>query len=348
MKMRKRIKRILTQNPAFFGLACFLTRKKPKVFVYHRFCEESNCRGHRTDMDTFRWQIGVIKKVFRIMTFGECLERKEKDGRWPDYSVVLTVDDGYFDFYRCVLPLVREMDVPMTFFVTGNFVDGKIWLWPDKIEYLLKNTRTKRLALNFNGQDDVYDIDDDPANQEWTWKVLVDRCIAMKNEDKEKFLQMLEEKLEVVLPDRPVPEYAAISWKQLREVVAEGVEIGSHTMNHPILSKITEGHVREEVVSSKKFIEERLGQGVVSFCYPNSGPRDITPYVVEMTRMAGYRGAVQGGGVPGEDLFRIPRIAACGDRNEFLWKLCGMEVLVDSFKKKFVPRFKPQEGAYER
>jgi peptidoglycan/xylan/chitin deacetylase (PgdA/CDA1 family) len=284
------------------------------------------------DMETFRWQLGVLKSKFRLMTFSDFLAAREKTGEWPDYTGVLTVDDGYRDFFECAFPHVKEMATPLTFFVTGRFVDGGIWLWPDRIDYILQNTRKTWFVVNFEGERAELDISDKPKREQ-AWRILADRCIAMDNVAKEEFLKALASNLEVEVPEKPTNGYDPINWEELREVAASGVEVGSHTMSHPILSKISESELLEEVVFSKKYLESKLGLPVVSFCYPNSGPKDITPYVVEVTRGAGYRGAVHGGGVPGEDLFRVPRIAVCEDRSEFLWKLCGMEVLVNRLRR---------------
>ncbi len=55
-------------------------------------------------------------------------------------AVVITVDDGYLDFYEIAFPALREAGLPATLFLTTRFVDGDIWLWPDQVRYILEHS----------------------------------------------------------------------------------------------------------------------------------------------------------------------------------------------------------------
>jgi peptidoglycan/xylan/chitin deacetylase (PgdA/CDA1 family) len=75
---------------------------------------------------------------------------------------------------------------------------------------------------------------------------------------------------------------------QVREWLAAGHEIGSHTMTHPHLDKIPLSQAREEIFASKKSLEDAFGVSVDHFCYPygvwNGAVRDLVAG-------AGYRTA---------------------------------------------------------
>lgn len=55
---------------------------------------------------------------------------------------------------------------------------------------------------------------------------------------------------------------------EIRALHRMGMEIGSHTMNHLVLTKLREDQVLQELSDSKKWLEDLLGEPVVSFCYP--------------------------------------------------------------------------------
>ncbi|WP_406369927.1 polysaccharide deacetylase family protein [Streptomyces sp. NBC_00647] len=67
----------------------------------------------------------------------------------------------------------------------------------------------------------------------------------------------------------PFPSVATLSWAQVRELDAAGVEIGGHTVNHPQLDTLPRTSVREEVAGCKQRIEDELGHRVDSFAYPH-------------------------------------------------------------------------------
>ncbi len=69
----------------------------------------------------------------------------------------------------------------------------------------------------------------------------------------------------------------------------EGHEIGSHSMSHALLPELDEHALRYEIGESRRIIEQNLGIGVFSFCYPNG---DADGRVVEMVKNAGYTQAV--------------------------------------------------------
>jgi peptidoglycan/xylan/chitin deacetylase (PgdA/CDA1 family) len=72
----------------------------------------------------------------------------------------------------------------------------------------------------------------------------------------------------------------------VRDWLAAGHEIGSHTLTHPYLTRIPKAQAEEEILSSKKKLEDLFGVTVRHFCYPYG---DCDPTVVDLVRKAGYQ-----------------------------------------------------------
>jgi len=90
---------------------------------------------------------------------------------------------------------------------------------------------------------------------------------------------------------------ASVTWEQLREMVAGGMEIASHSVSHPDFGKQPDDVVRDQLSRSKRELEEKLGQPVSFFVYPAGEPfrfgsAQRQAQVVPMVQEAGYRGAV--------------------------------------------------------
>jgi peptidoglycan/xylan/chitin deacetylase (PgdA/CDA1 family) len=75
----------------------------------------------------------------------------------------------------------------------------------------------------------------------------------------------------------------------MREMLAAGMSIGSHTLTHPRLARLGEADLRREIVDSKARLEDALGVAITTFCYPYG---NWNQRVVEVVREAGYRCAV--------------------------------------------------------
>jgi peptidoglycan/xylan/chitin deacetylase (PgdA/CDA1 family) len=82
-----------------------------------------------------------------------------------------------------------------------------------------------------------------------------------------------------MMPDG-YPSRRMLSWAQIQELHAAGIQIGSHTLTHPRLSTLGRDAARHEVVAAKKALEDRLGEPVDTFAYPYGDLSDETREVV--------------------------------------------------------------------
>jgi peptidoglycan/xylan/chitin deacetylase (PgdA/CDA1 family) len=104
------------------------------------------------------------------------------------------------------------------------------------------------------------------------------------------------------------PPDRTMSWAQLAELSAAGVEIGAHSHSHPQLDQISEPRLRAELADSKHLLEDRLGHAISSLAYPcgYSNKR-----VREVAREVGYLQAAVVANVaaaPTCDPFSVPRL----------------------------------------
>ncbi len=72
-----------------------------------------------------------------------------------------------------------------------------------------------------------------------------------------------------------------LTWKQLAEINANGIECGAHSHTHRPLDMLPLDVVYEEIVHSKKLLEEHLGQMVSSFAYPFGYYSDRVQQIVQ-------------------------------------------------------------------
>ncbi len=104
------------------------------------------------------------------------------------------------------------------------------------------------------------------------------------------------------------PEAPLMSWQEIRELYREGMELGSHSMSHPRLTRIPLGAAKQELQKSRQLLEEQLAGAVESFAYPYG---DCGPALEELVEETGYRLAcsmVRGNLHTSHDLFRLKRV----------------------------------------
>lgn len=108
----------------------------------------------------------------------------------------------------------------------------------------------------------------------------------------------------------------ACRWDDLKELARSGVDMGSHSVTHPNLTRISKESVDRELRESRETLEDKLGRAVTSFCYPRA---KWSPAVATQVA-AHYRTGVVAGGRrvrPGTHPARIPRFPIRRDLGSF-------------------------------
>ena len=300
--------------------------------MYHKFNRQSPSPPHLPGRDDLIEQLRLVQAHHTAMTPHEHLQFLEGaiKGKCP---VVLTVDDGYADFWEVAYPVFRDAGVPVMLFVTMGFVSCDLWFWWDRLRFLLDQASPGRYSCTHGNLE--FDLDmNSPAGRERAWHEVADHCRFMPDADKEKLINDLAAHLGVTIPSSPPEEMSAVTWDQVREMARNGILFGAHTVNHPVLTRITPEAVRYELVESKTRLENELNHPVTWFCYPQGGPADYNKTIRD--QVAGlFNGAyvafqnIEGDGDP----FTLPRYGTSKDLVAFRWALCGAEYLGLRFRK---------------
>ena len=122
-----------------------------------------------------------------------------------------------------------------------------------------------------------------------------------------------------------------LTWAEVRELRAQGMRFGSHTVNHPVLYQLAWKEIEAELALSKQQLEQELNEEVSGFAYPYAFPQEDRAYtgrLAEILRGQGYRSCVTtvaGRAQPGDDLFRLKRLPvnSCDDQDLLAAKVAG-------------------------
>lgn len=309
-----------------YAIARRLTRNAPRILMYHRFAA-SGSPSH-LGRDEFDRQLEEIGRHYRVVTLGELAAELRERGRAESDTVVITVDDGYRDFHEHAFPALQRRGMKATIFVTTGFLDQQLWLWPDLLDYGVRHTRRQNLVIHAGGAAEELSLADEQSRRRAICR-LGALSLAMPDENMRTWHRQLLAELEVAAPGLPSAGYEPLSWDQVRELDACGIEIGSHTVSHPALSRVRPDRLAEEIGGSKRRIEQELGHPVVSFCYPNGTPDDLSPEVKEQVRAAGFicapvayfdRNVTN-------DIFELRRVPVGNWRRKFREGLHGVDLL---------------------
>jgi len=288
-QLRKVFSKLLTAT----GAINYFWNKLPNgvyAFNYHRIGDKNKTPYDRAifscTQHAFEQQITLIKQHFTIINTVELTalieQNKVQDGRFA----VITFDDGYLDNYTEALPILKKHQVSAVFYLTTTFLNANQLTWWDEIAYLLRKSHGKEYqlpnstlkhSLEKENIDQTIRIIMTDIKQSKTLSVLV----ALEDIRKEFPLaknELLAENSQLFM-----------DWEHAKELLRQGMEIGSHTLTHPILSQLDNEQHRTEIFDSKKILEERLECTINSIAYPVGRYYCYNENSLEYTASAGYK-----------------------------------------------------------
>lgn len=273
------------------------------VVNYHRVLRHADpLLESEPDIDTFRWQMRLLKECFNVIPLHDAV-MAVRDQRIAPRTVCVTFDDGYRSVHDLALPVLKEFGLPATVFVTSGYV-GENHMWNDRIIEAVESIPSGELNLEAFGLG-VYSL-----------RTLDDRKAAVTRvTESSKYLppharDELIERLEKMVGDN-LAHGLMLDRQMVVNLAREGIEIGAHTVSHPILTSLSDEEARREIVVGKQQLEEITGKPVRLFAYPNGKVgMDFDERHAHMVREAGFDAAFTtaiGSITSTQDKFQLPR-----------------------------------------
>ena len=290
-------------RPLFDRLSPAGARAHLSVLIFHRvlpgpdllFPDEMH--GRRFDA-----LCGWLASWLKVLPLDEAVARLQA-GSLPARAACITFDDGYADNHHVALPILQRHGLTATFFIATGFLDGGR-MWNDTIIETIRACFEPVLELSSLGlgRHVLGSIDDRRA-------AIASLISQIKYRPVEERISTTEQVKH--LGRVQLPEDLMMTSKEVKAMHQAGMQIGAHTVSHPILSRLTDEQARQEIAGSKGFLEQLLGERVGLFAYPNGKPdEDYTPHSVAVVRSLGFDAAVStqwGTSSTGDDLFQIRR-----------------------------------------
>lgn len=245
----------------------------------------------------------AVARAFSVLTLGQALSLLQQ-GRLPRRAMVISFDDGYANNAELALPILKRHGLVASFFVSTGFLDGGR-MWNDTVVETLRLTSRARVDLSDFGLGEF--LLDTPEQRRRAIDALLPRIKYMSLSARQQALGRLQ-----YLAGAPrLPDDLMMRSAQVVQLQRSGMEIGGHTVHHPILKLLPDAESRAEIADGRAHLQALVDAPVDVFAYPNGRPRqDYDARHVEMLRQLGFRGAVctaTGAATAAADLFQLPR-----------------------------------------
>jgi peptidoglycan/xylan/chitin deacetylase (PgdA/CDA1 family) len=227
-----------------------------------------------------------VRRHFTPITFATLGRILDGEVPAPRRPLIVTFDDGFEDNFRLAFPILRSLNVPATLFISTDYIGSAKTYWFDQLVHLLLTAPAG--AIEIPGLDEPLELTDFASRRTAAQRLLT-HVKQISNEVRLGIMADLHRWLGHDEARSATDKSRPMTWDNVREMAAAGVEIGSHTVRHPILTRLPADEMRIELVDSKRTIEAQTGRPVTALSYPVGQSYAFNADVCEAARLAGYR-----------------------------------------------------------
>ena len=254
-------------------------------------------------------------------------------GRNPSRFACLTFDDGYRDNYEIAFPLLRYWDVPATIYITTGFIEGTALAWWYGVQAILDQYPI------FNVRYEDHQVSWPTANRVQKHIAYQAICAKLRTATPTVYASIVNNlQQDYAIDFRRISMEQMLTPEMVRELAAsDQIELGAHTVAHPVLSTLPLIDARMEMIDSKQRLESLCGQPVHHFAYPYGDRAAVNSTVQTLAEECGFRSAALAYGGPiyrDSDRYALPRIPFGGEDSteDLRVRTSGFRTLLDRMR----------------
>ena len=254
----------------------------PLILMYHRVADlASDPWGLAVPPLLFEEQLAFLKHrrlVLPLAEFGQLHEC----GRLPAKAIAITFDDGYACNATTAAPLLEKYGLPATIFLATAFISSDQEFWWDALERIVMCAETDRLGLVINGTTASIALgrrDERSSASCWAatmkpestrqsaYLKLWSRLRVAGDRERRQAIEDLHR--QAGTSASPRQSHRIITAAEVRRIASSGlIEIGAHTVTHPVLNQLNREEQRLEITQSRDRCRELVGHLPKAFAYP--------------------------------------------------------------------------------
>lgn len=252
---------------------------KVLTLLYHRVRNyEEDVQQLAVAPHNFRQQMEYLRDNYSIVRFDDEWDKIQKD------SVCITFDDGYRDNFLNAIPILNELHIPATIFVSTVNINTKKEFWWDELErnILINQDYPKTLTLNHPFWGCTWDTSTRERRQDIYYSLHQIMKYHISVEERMDWLKQLQRWNNWTEDGRE--ENISMQTKDLADLDLNNITIGSHTVNHPSLASLNYCEQYQEIKKAKEDLEDIFKIKVNTFSYPFGGEIDYNENTIKICK----------------------------------------------------------------
>lgn len=228
-----------------------------------------------------------LRQWFNVLPLDLAAARLQ-EGTLPSRALCITFDDGYADNHDVALPVLQRHGLCATFFVATGFLDGGR-MWNDTLIECVRRAAGPTLDLAGTPAAGLGSL---PLGSIAQRQVAIARAIGaakyLPPPERDAWVDAFAARTGAALPDDLMMRSS-----QVRQLHQAGMQIGGHTVGHPILARLAVADITHEIAEGRRQLQDIVAEPVTLFAYPNGKPgEDYDDRAVQAVREQGFKVAV--------------------------------------------------------
>lgn len=288
------------------------------IINYHNICSK-DCILPGIDVDVLNKQFKFISKYMTVLPLKKAIQLAQQ-GQLPPKAVAITFDDGYKSHLTVAFPILKKYDLTATFFISSNHTSSKL-MWNDQLYLAIMRSEVEEIYA------DEFELGritiKTKADKISAFNKLVQLFKYQTLTQRHQLLDRLCNKLKS--SDKTYTDDLMLDESEIKYLSDNGMTIGSHTLDHPILALEERNIALHQLSEDKARLEMITGKEIELFAFPNGKPGyDYNKETIDLIKQTGYKFSFTTQNTPFElksnNIFEIPRMSAPSKSNFAFFK----------------------------
>ncbi len=229
-------------------------------------------------VELFRELLIYLRRYYKIVPLRNLFEIP--DPKKPLLSI--TFDDGWKATYEIAFPILQELDIPATIFITTGKIGSPEPFWQQKLGRLFSYAISEGDIEIQQNLKNILKVGDKMPLTINLYKKTVNKWKLLKYSEIDDWLNKYQWLKQISHYDKPL----FLTHDDIKEMTSKNIDVGSHTVNHVILPIQSNSIVEYELLESKKTLEEIVRKPVDMLAYPDGA---FSNEIIRKAKASGFK-----------------------------------------------------------
>lgn len=254
-----------------FRLARWLLRRSVLIVGWHGVSlgdEQQRFASLFISPETFRRRLEYLKRHYNVISLDEALHQLAA-GKIKPRQVVLTFDDGYYNFLSAAAPILREFGMPATvYLVSKNFCEGEPF-HPLVIRDAIARTSLREVTVSMDGLSGPQPLATDADKRRLQGRALAHlESLPREGDERTAFCRTLIGELGLDFDEMLCRRtWNSLNSQEARDLIGQGFSMQLHSHTHRYVTEIPD-ELEAELVRCRTLVEQATAATAADFCYP--------------------------------------------------------------------------------